>query len=71
MNNSLDFIESNDQGQLHDRQQFAYQIDELYKSANNDNLVIVLLRQGSGKTIGCKKIENTITLTPQQFLNKL
>ena len=45
-NYSLGFIEFDDQGQLHDRRQLSYLIDDLYSRANNDSLLIVLFAHG-------------------------
>jgi len=45
-NYSLGFIEFDDQGQLHDRKQLSYLIDDLYNRANDDSLLIVLFVHG-------------------------
>lgn len=45
-NYSLGFVEFDDQGQLHDRKQLSYFIDDLYNRANDDSLLIVLFVHG-------------------------
>lgn len=45
-NYSLGFVEFDDQGQLHDRKQLSYLIDDLYSRANNNSLLIVVFVHG-------------------------
>lgn len=45
-NYSLGFIEFDDQGQLHDRKQLSYLIDDLYSRADNNSLLIVVFVHG-------------------------
>ncbi len=45
-NYSLGFIEFDDQGQLHDRKQLEFLIDDLYSKAAKDNLLIVVFVHG-------------------------